>query len=124
MPRVTWSVPAKAELEVLVPDPAVREQLLQHAEATLHHVTTCTADEGVEENGIMWRRGITHEQERQIKAGSLLEADDGTRCWDYFLVYRPLDSATFEVLAVRSNRQIASREQMYGIFGYAANPAA
>ena len=43
---------------------------------------------------------------------------------DYFLVYRPLDSATFEVLAVRSNRQIASREQMYGIFGYAANPAA
>ena len=124
MPRVTWTAQAEAELEALVSDPAVREQLKQHAEATLHHVATCTPHEGAED-GIMWHRGITHEQERQIEAGSLLEADDdGTRCWNYFLFYRPLDSARFEVVGVRSNNQIASRELIYGIFGYTADPAA
>ena len=124
MPRVTWLAQAEAELEALVPDPALREQLKQNAEVTLHRVATCTPHEGAED-GIMWHRGITHEQERQIEAGSLLEADDdGTRCWDYFLFYRPLDSAGFEVLGVRSNSQIASWELMYEIFRYTANPAA
>jgi hypothetical protein len=124
MPRVSWSDQAEAELEALVPDPAVRDQLKHNAEATLHHVTTYAPHEGVED-GIMWRRGITRGQERQIEAGSLLEADDdGTRCWDYFLFYRPLDSAGFEVVGVRSNSQIASWELMYGIFGYTADPAA
>jgi hypothetical protein len=124
MPRVTWLAQAEAELEALVPDPAVREQLKQNAEATLHHVVTCTPDEGAED-GIMWRRGITHEQERQIEAGSLPDADDdGTRCWDYILVYRPVDPAGFEVLGVRSNSQIASWDLMYGIFRYTADPTA
>jgi len=124
MSRVTWLAQAEAELEALVPDPAVRDQLRRNAEATLHHVATCTPHEGAED-GIMWHRGITHEQERQIEAGSLPEADDdGTRCWDYFLFYRPLDSAGFEVVGVRSNSQIASWELMYGIFGYIADPAA
>jgi hypothetical protein len=124
MPRVTWSAQAEAELEAFVPDPAVRDQLKRNAEATLHDVATCTPDEGVED-GIMWHRGITHEQERWIEAGSLLEADDGgTRCWDYFLLYRPLDSAGFEVVGVRSNNQIASWELMYVTFRYTEDPAA
>lgn len=123
MPRVTWSAQARAELEALVPDPAVREQLKQHAETTLHHVAICTPHEGAED-GIMWHRGITHEQERQIEAGSLLEADDGTRCWDYFLFYRPLDSAGYEVVGVRSNNQVASWALMYVTFRYTADPAA
>ena len=88
----------------------------------MHHVATCTPDEGAED-GIMWHRGITHEQERQIEAGSLLDADDdGTRCWDYFVLYRPLDPAGYEVVGVRSNSQIASWDLMYGIFRVRCGP--
>ena len=109
--RVSWSDQAEAELEALVPDPAVREQLKRNAEATLHHVVTYTPHEGAED-GIMWHRGITHEQERQIETGSLPEDDDGTQCWDYFLFYRPLDSAGFEVIGLRSTHQIAALEEI------------
>jgi len=99
----------------------VRDQIRQHAKATLHHVTACTAHEGAED-GLMWRRAITHEQERQIEAGWLPEADDdGAQAWDYFLFYRPLETAGFEVVAVRDTRQLASREALYRrIFGHVA----
>ena len=70
------------------------------------------------------RRGITHEQERQIEAGWLKDDDDRTQPWDYFLLYRPLTPASFEVLAIRSTRQIAGWELMYGIFGCPASPIA
>ena len=71
MPKVTWTAQAEAELKALVSDPAVREQLKLHAEATLHyipHPTAYPADEGAED-GIMWHRGVAHgrytEQEEQ-----------------------------------------------------------
>lgn len=119
MPGVTWLAQAEAELDALVADPAVRDQLRKHAEATLRYVVACTAHEGAED-GIMWRRGISHEQEREMETGSLPDDDDdGTRAWDYFLLYRPLSSGEFEVLGVCSNRQIAARELMYRIFEYA-----
>jgi hypothetical protein len=119
MPKVTWTAQAEAELKALVSDPAVREQLKRNAEEILHyipHPTVYPADEGAED-GIMWHRGVAHgrytEQEEQ---------DNGPQ--NYFLFYRPLDSARFEVVGVRSNNQIARRELMYGIFGYTADPAA
>lgn len=123
MPRVTWSAQAAAELEGLVPAAAVRDQIRNHAEAALRCVTACTAHEGAED-GIMWRRAITREQEHQMRAGWLAEPDGGeARAWDYFLFYR-LTPAGFEVVAVRSIRQIASRELMYRIFGHAAGQVA
>lgn len=123
MPRVTWSAQAEAELDALVADPAVRDQLRRHAAATLHYVVACSADEGAED-GIMWRRGISDEQERKMNGGRLPDDDDGTRAWDYFLLYRPLNPGAFEVLGVRSNRQIAAWELLYRIFEYAVGPVA
>jgi hypothetical protein len=124
MPRVTWSAQAEAELDALVADPAVRDQLRRHAAATLHYVVACSADEGAED-GIMWRRGISDEQKRKMNEGRLPDDDDdGTRAWDYFLLYRPLNPGAFEVLGVRSNRQIAAWELLYRIFEYAVGPVA
>ena len=123
MPRVTWSAQAEAELEDLVPASVVRNQIRKHAEAALRCVTACTAHEGAED-GIMWRRAITREQEHRMKAGWLAEADGGeARAWDYFLLYR-LTPAGFEVLAVRSIRQIAGWELMYRIFRRVAGQVA
>ena len=122
MPQVTWLARAEADLRAIVSNPAVRDQLRCNAEEILHDIPprTCPADEGADD-GIMWHRGITHEQERQIEAGWLAEqADDGAQACDYFLIYRSLNPAGFEVLAVRSTGQIASWEQMYRVVGYAA----
>ena len=114
MPAATWSAQAEAELAALVPDPAVRAQLRKHAAEGLRYVVTCTVHEGAED-GIMWRRGITEQQRRQLDAGWLEDDDDdGTRPWDYFLLYRPLAPAAFEVLAIRSIRQIAARALAHG----------
>jgi hypothetical protein len=54
----------------------------------------------------MWRRAITYEQERQVDAGEL---PDGPAVWDYILLYtKQRTGQGFEILAVVSNRQIAS----------------
>jgi hypothetical protein len=106
MGKVSWSTQAEADLQDI--DPAVADQLRRHAEETLHYVRASTAHEGVSE-GIMWRRGITHEEEREIENGSLWgEDDDGAQVWDYFLLYRPLSPEQFEVLAVVNTHQVAS----------------
>lgn len=119
-PRVIWSPQARADLELVVEDPAVREQLERNAEETLHDVEDRDADGhtgrelAVEEGRvgeIMWHRGWTHSQ--QSRAGWEPEpAGDGP--WNYVLFYRKAaDPAEFEVLAVRSRGQIADRwEQM------------
>jgi hypothetical protein len=99
----------------------VQAQLRDNAEVTLHAVRACAAQGA--EDGIVWHRGTTHEQERQIEAeGVLEETDDGAQVWDYFLFYRPRDPAGFEVLAVRSCAQVARWEQMYRAIGDAARP--
>jgi hypothetical protein len=106
MGKVSWSAQAEADLQGIAP--AVADQLRRHAEETLHYVRTSTAHEGVAE-GIMWRRGISYEEEREIETGSLWgEDDDGAQPWDYFLFYRPVGSEQFQVLAVVSTHQIAS----------------
>jgi hypothetical protein len=118
MSGVWWSDEALAELELVVEDPAVREQLKRNAEETLHDIPpgANSADEGAE-GEIMWRRAITHEQERQIKAGTLLEPeDDPYQAWNYILFYRKREpDHGFEVLAVRSVHQIASLLMKMGL---------
>jgi len=119
MPRVTWSAQANIELVTTVSDPAVRAQLKANAKVALHRVHAGTADEGADD-GIMWRRGITAE-ECQIRPGWRWEQpDDGAQAWDYFLIYRPMGPSWFEVLGVRSTRQIASWELMYRLVGHTA----
>ena len=44
-PRVIWSPQARADLELVVEDPAVREQLERNAEETLHEVEDRGADD-------------------------------------------------------------------------------
>jgi hypothetical protein len=121
MPRALWSEQAEAELEALVPDLAVKVRLRKNTETALHHVTACTADEGAE-GEIMWRRGITEEQRRQLDAGWFDDVDDGAQPWDYFVFYRAAPAAAFEVLAVRSIRQVAAWELRYGLLGRYARP--
>jgi hypothetical protein len=117
MSGVWWSDKALAELEVVVEDPAVREQLKRNAEETLHDILPgeISADEGAE-GEIMWRRGITHEQARQRDAGTLPEPeDDPYQAWNYFLLYTKRADQGFEVLAVRSVHQIASLWMKMGL---------
>lgn len=110
MADVSWSPEAEADLEVLVADPAVRNQLRRNARRILHVISPVTADRADEGfNGeIMWHRGSTSEDQ------SRPERADGPQ--NYFLFYRrqPDNDLGFEVLAVRSINQIASRwEQMH-----------
>lgn len=111
MGRVSWSDQALVDLERVVEDPAVREQLKRNAEEILRDIPlrAVSADEGFE-GEIMWHRGITHEQESQAPAGWLSETPEGPQVWDYFLFYRERKRGQgFEVLAVRSTHQVASR---------------
>lgn len=110
MSRVSWSEEALADLEFVVEDLSVRKQLMRNAEETLHKIPRHAnpADEGAE-GEIMWRRAITREQERQRDAGMLPEPEDGAQTWNYFLFYREQKPGKFEVLAVRSIYQVASR---------------
>jgi hypothetical protein len=106
-PRVRWSDQSIADMESI--GPVVRDQLRRNAQEILHDVQAPTAHEGAE-GGIMWHRGITHEQERLIETGMLWEeGDDEAKAWDYFLFYRRLNPGQFEVLAVRSIHKIAAQ---------------
>lgn len=118
MPQVTWSAQAGAELEALVPDVAMRERIRRHAEAALRCVVSSTDSEGAED-GIRWRRAIAREQERLLSEAD----DDGAQPWDYFLLYEET-AVGFEIMGVRSTRQIANREVWYRIFGHFAGPVA
>ena len=99
MGRVSWSAQAEADLESI--GPAVRDELRRNAEETLHEIPphpASPADEGVD-GGIMWHRGGGHDE--------FTEQENGPQ--NYFLFYRKRQSAPgFEVLAVRSVRQVAA----------------
>jgi hypothetical protein len=113
--RVSWSDRARSDLMNVVKDPALIDQLRDNAEVTLHDVETAALGEGVQDEGVqdgtMWHRGFTHEQERQIKDGQLLDSESASpKVWDFFLFYRRPTWAwvEFEVLGVRSIGQVAS----------------
>ena len=58
----------------------------------------------------MWCRAITREQEDQMQAGGLQETEDYPPVWDYFFLYTKQESdQRFQVLAVISVQQLASR---------------
>lgn len=102
---VSWSDEAEADLENI--NPIVRDQLRRNAEVTLPDIRACTGKERTSYGEIMWHRGVTHEQEREAE-GRWEGDDDGAQACDYYLIYRRRNSAEFEVLRVRSTRQIAS----------------
>jgi hypothetical protein len=105
MVRVRWSDEAEADLAAISPA-AVRDQLRNNAERILHHPISPDADpedEGIVDDGTMWHRADGHGR----FAGG---------CEDYFLFYAKCDPPTFddpeedpefEILAIRSVRQIA-----------------
>ena len=110
---VLWSDDAEADLEDI--NPIVREQLRRNAEVTLTDIRACTGKVRVDNREIMWHRGITHEQEREAEGHWEEGEDDGAQAWDYyFLFYQRPNPAEFEVLGVRSTRQIASWMQRTG----------
>jgi hypothetical protein len=98
MPRVSWDK-AEADLDGIAPD--VADQLKHNAEEILHNVPPLDVpgDEGELDDGIMWHRG-SHER--------VNEDADGPQ--DYLLLYRKREFDTeFEILAVPSNKQVASK---------------
>jgi hypothetical protein len=109
MVRVRWSAEAEADLKTINP-PAVRDQLRDNTGEILHLISPRNADPADEgaEGGIMWHRGDGH--------GRFTRQPEGPQ--DYFLFYCRCDPAPefadpeedpeFEVLAVCSNRQVAS----------------
>jgi hypothetical protein len=107
MAEVSWSDQAKADLENI--DSPLRDQLRRDAGEILHDISPGTddpADAGAY-GGIMWHRGVTHEQGRQINEGMFPEDADGP--WNYFFFYRKgRRGQGFEVLAIRSIYQVAS----------------
>ena len=109
MPRVCWSDEAMDDLLNVVKDPVLIDQLRDNAQTTLHQVANTTPDEGVE-GPTMWHRGFTHDQERQIDAGTLPEGPP-PQVWDYFLFYqrRGWPSCEFTVMSVHSIKQVADR---------------
>ncbi len=97
MLKVSWD---KAESDLGSVDLAVLVQLKRNAEEILHDIPPCEhpADEGAHD-GIMWHRGEAHER--------LIGQSDGPE--NYFLVYTKNGSEqAFEILAIRSIRQIAN----------------
>ena len=110
VPRVSWTPAAEFDLQLVVDDPAVRDQLKRNAEVTLHEIGDSDGGDRRSEGrqgDIMWHRGWDHEQERR-ESWYPERADDGP--WNYVLFYRrAAGPAEFEVLAVRSRLQIADR---------------
>lgn len=110
VPRVWWTPEAESDLQLVVDDPALRDQLKRNAETTLHEIETSVGGdlraEGFE-GEVMWHRGWDHEQERR-ESWYPEQADDGP--WNYVLFYRSaVVPAEFVVLAVRSRIQIGGR---------------
>lgn len=98
MPRVSWDK-AEADLDWIAP--AVADQLKRNAEEILHNIPPLDVpgDEGELDDGIMWHRG-SHE--------TLDEHADGPQ--NYLLLYRKHEfDSEFEILAVSSNKQVASK---------------
>ena len=98
MLKVSWD---KAESDLDSVDPAVVIQLKQNAEEILHDIPPWVypADEG-SYDGIMWHRGEAHAR--------LEDQPDGPQ--NYFLFYaKSGPDQEFEVLAVRSVRQVSSK---------------
>ena len=101
--EVLWSAQAESDLEDIAP--VIRQQLRRNAGVTLPDTQPCAWAGSA--HGIMWHRGINHEQEHRVE--ELEEEDaDGIQPRDYYLFYRKLDPNGFEVLAVRSIHQIAN----------------
>jgi hypothetical protein len=109
MVKLDWTDAARADLKNIVGDRRIMNELIRNASITLHVVTVINTDEGVEE-GVMWHRGFTHDQQRAIAEGRLSERA-GPQAWDYFLIYEPrnFSRSQFSVLSVASNNQIGDR---------------
>ena len=116
MPRLDWSDGANRDLRDVVKIPRLITQLKNNAATTLHDTQDALPDDPDEgaAYGVMWHRGFTHDQQHQIKAGTLPEppSEDGPQVWDFFLYYKPKPwsiNYDFEVLHVRTKYDIASR---------------
>jgi hypothetical protein len=107
---VWWTPEAESDLQLVVDDPAMRDQLKRNAETTLHEIEASVGgDRRAEgfEGEVMWHRGWDHQQERR-QSWYPEQADDGP--WNYVLFYRSAAvPAKFAVLAVRSRVQIGGR---------------
>lgn len=106
--RVRWSDEAEQNLATVVTSPAVRSRLRSSVAEILHDILPeryfhCVeAGDAGSAGEIMWHRGVGHEYEL------LPDQDDGAE--DYFIFYRQFSPGPeFEVLAVRSIHQVASR---------------
>lgn len=103
MGRVSWSDQAEADLNRIAP--AVADQIRRNAEKILHDIPPLDhpADEGALGDGFLWHRGVAHGRHTEQE-----EQDDGPQ--NYFLLYRKRDSdPEFEILAVPSEKQVASK---------------
>jgi len=109
VPRVSWTPAAESDLQLVVDDPAVRDQLKLNAEMTLHEIKASAGrDRGSEgiAGEVMWHRGIPC----GMLSEDLLAQEDDDGPWDYIVFYRrAAGPAEFEVLAVRGRLQIADR---------------
>ena len=114
--RVIWCRQASIDLELVVEDPAVREILPAIAESILCEIEDRGAGEQVSKElaadkgrvgEIMWIRACMPAQ-RSHTDGEPEDAEDSLA--KYILFFRKAAGPTeFEVLAVRSNRQVAGR---------------
>jgi hypothetical protein len=101
VPRVavSWGNEAEAKLDSIAL--AVADELRRNAEEILHDIppVEVEGDEGDLPYGIMWHRGAAHER--------FSEQDGGPQ--NYVFLYRRQDSnPEFEILAVPSNKEMAS----------------
>ena len=112
--RVIWSLQARIDLELVVEEPAVREILPEIAENILReiegrgageHVSKALAADEGRDGEVMWIRACTRADRSQADRESENTEDNSA---NYRLLFRKAAGpAEFEVLAVRSLRQIA-----------------
>ena len=104
--RVLWSDEAEADLENI--NPVVKDRLRRNAEVILPDFPALHR-QGPRRQ---WRDHVAptaSPMSRNVRAKWLWEEDDdGTQAWDYYLFYRRRSPTEFEVLGVRSTRQMAA----------------
>ena len=109
VPRVSWTPAAESDLQLVVDDPAVRDQLKLNAEMTLHEIKASAGrDRGSEgiAGEVMWHRGIPC----GMLSEDLLAQEDDDGPWNYFFLYtprhpdpeNPASGSYFEILDLRS----------------------
>ncbi|GAA2468565.1 hypothetical protein Ahu01nite_002400 [Winogradskya humida] len=113
MGKTSYTDEATDDLRELVSDPVLIGTLLKIGCTELRAVPQDNdEDEGRGKLGLLWRRGITRDQRRDLDP---LSEPGGTHSWDFLLIYRNVRRDRFLVLRVLPTHDVLGTVDLRGL---------